>query len=198
MNEEEIFEVKISDISITKVGFAIIFKPAHFTSLEAVPIFIGPLEAYSISNELQGIKNQRPNTHDLMVNILNKIGARILKVVINDLIGNIFYATIVIQFEDNIYEIDARPSDSVALAIRIGCPIFMHKKVFKESAVVLTSGDEEVETSQTEEIKDLKPTSAKSKIEILQEKLQKALESENYEEAARLRDEIKKLKNQEE
>lgn len=188
MHEEEIFEVKISDISVTTVGFALIFKPAHFHSKEVVPIFIGPLEAYSISNELQGIKNPRPNTHDLMIIILQQLGARILRVIINDLVGNIFYATIVIQMEDRIIEIDARPSDSVALAIRVGCPIFMHKKVFRESAVIISSGEEE----QT--IVEENPLKQKTPLEILQEKLQKALEEENYEEAARIRDEIKHLK----
>lgn len=186
--EEEIFEVKISDISVTTVGFALIFKPAHFQSKEVVPIFIGPLEAYSISNELQGIKNPRPNTHDLMIIILQQLGARILRVIINDLVGNIFYATIVIQMEDRIIEIDARPSDSVALAIRVGCPIFMHKKVFRESAVIISSGEDE----QT--VVEENPLKQKTPLEILQEKLQKALEEENYEEAARIRDEIKHLK----
>ncbi|GIX43302.1 MAG: hypothetical protein KatS3mg129_3035 [Leptospiraceae bacterium] len=190
MRDDEIFEVKISDISVTTVGFALIFKPVHFSTKEAVPIFIGPLEAYSISNELQGIKNPRPNTHDLMINILNQLGARILRVIINDLVGNIFYATIVLQYEDRILEIDARPSDSVALAIRTGCPIFMHKKVFRESAVIISS--EEEETSPLEEKEN--PLKQKSRLEILQEQLQKAIEEENYEEAARIRDEIKQLK----
>jgi bifunctional DNase/RNase len=190
--DDEIFEVKISDISVTTVGFALIFKPAHFATNEAVPIFIGPLEAYSISNELQGIKNPRPNTHDLMINILNQLGARILRVVINDLVGNIFYATIVLQYEDRILEIDARPSDSVALALRTGSPIFMHKKVFRESAVILSSDEEEVMPVVEEEKEN--PLKQKSRLEILQEQLQKAIEEENYEEAARIRDEIKQLK----
>jgi bifunctional DNase/RNase len=190
--DDEIFEVKISDISVTTVGFALIFKPAHFATNEAVPIFIGPLEAYSISNELQGIKNPRPNTHDLMINILNQLGARILRVVINDLVGNIFYATIILQYEDRILEIDARPSDSVALALRTGSPIFMHKKVFRESAVILSSDEEEVMPVVEEEKEN--PLKQKSRLEILQEQLQKAIEEENYEEAARIRDEIKQLK----
>ncbi|MFN3603649.1 MAG: bifunctional nuclease domain-containing protein [Leptonema sp. (in: bacteria)] len=188
MIDEEIFEVKISDISVTTVGFALIFKPAHFPSKEVVPIFIGPLEAYSISNELQGIKNPRPNTHDLMVKTLHQLGARLLRVIINDIVGNIFYAILVLQMEDRIIEIDARPSDSVALAIRVGCPIFMHKKVFQESAVVISSGEEE------QPIVEEEPLKQKSPLEILQGKLQKAIEEENYEEAARIRDEIKHLK----
>lgn len=186
--EEDIFEVKISDISVTTVGFALILKPANFSSKEVVPIFIGPLEAYSISNELQKIKNPRPNTHDLMVSILNQLGARILRVIINDLVGNIFYATLIVQFEDRILEIDARPSDSVALAIRVGCPVFMSKKVFRESAVIISTGDEEQPTVEESPLKQ------KSTLEILQEKLQKAIEEENYEEAAKIRDEIKHLK----
>jgi bifunctional DNase/RNase len=189
--DDEIFEVKISDISVTTVGFALIFKPAHFATNEAVPIFIGPLEAYSISNELQGIKNPRPNTHDLMINILNQLGARILRVVINDLVGNIFYANIILQYEDRILEIDARPSDSVALALRTGSPIFMHKKVFRESAVILSSEEEVMPVVEEEKENPLKQ---KSRLEILQEQLQKAIEEENYEEAARIRDEIKQLK----
>ncbi len=193
INDDELLEVKISDISVTSVGFALIFKPTQIHTKEAVPIFIGPLEAYSISNELQGIKNPRPNTHDLIVNILHQLGARLLRIIINDLIGNIFYATIILQYEDRILEIDARPSDSVAIAIRYGCPIYMHKKVFRDSAVLLTNEEEDIRTQE-----ETKPTNhpimEKSRLEILQEQLQKALEEENYEEAAKIRDEIKQLK----
>ena len=140
MLPENAFEVTISDVSITNVGFAIFLKPTSDSSARVVPIFIGPLETYSISSALDGVTPPRPNTHDLMIQMVRELEARILHVVINDIIGNVFYARIVIQSEDGIVELDARPSDSVALAIRARCPIYMHEKVYKEAAV--TIGDE--------------------------------------------------------
>ncbi|MCB1318579.1 MAG: bifunctional nuclease family protein, partial [Leptospiraceae bacterium] len=140
MLPENAFEVTISDVSITNVGFAIFLKPTSDSSARVVPIFIGPLETYSISSALDGVTPPRPNTHDLMIQMIRELEARILHVVINDIIGNVFYARIVIQSEDGIVELDARPSDSVALAIRSKCPIYMNEKVYKEAAV--TIGDE--------------------------------------------------------
>ncbi len=198
--DDEIFEVDIKDISVTIVGFALIFKPIYFQTKEVVPIFIGPYEAYSISNELQGIKNPRPNTHDLMINILKELNARILRIVISELKANVFYAKIIIQHEDRILEIDARPSDSVALAIRTKCPIFMSKSVFRESSVVLSNENEDeytdIPTETTTDItmnSEIEENQNKSQLEILQEKLQQAISQENYEEAAKIRDQIKKL-----
>lgn len=203
----DLFEVTISDVSITNVGFAIFLKPVESESVKVVPIFIGPLETYSISSALDGVTPPRPNTHDLIINMLREMDSRVLHVVINDIIGNIFYARIVIQSEDGIIEMDARPSDSVAVAIRARCPIYMNEKVYREAAVVIgeESPTSELQESQEEEFSSegkggeyaTPETRGESRpgseLERLKSQLQTAVETENFEEAARLRDEINRL-----
>lgn len=191
-------EVTISDVSITNVGFAIFLKPTGAVSNKVVPIFIGPLETYSISSALDGVTPPRPNTHDLVINMLAEMDSKVQHVIINDIIGNIFYARIVIQSTDGIVELDARPSDSVAIAIRAKCPIYMNEKVYQEAAVVIgeESGQASPEGMEAEisEATDVTPEAEpRSEIEKLKRDLDKAVEEENFEEAARLRDRIKSL-----
>lgn len=191
MEDPLLMEVNIADVSITNVGFALFFKPKDSTTSHVVPIFIGPMETFSISNALDGITPPRPNTHDLMLNVIKEMNGQVLHIVINEIIGNVFYARIVIKHDEQIVEIDARPSDSVALAIRIGCPMFMHKKVFLNASVQIDEiSDDSEEKSEQPEQKE------RSELEKLQEQLQSALEAENYEEAARLRDRIRDLQSE--
>ena len=196
MLPENAFEVTISDVSITNVGFAIFLKPTSDSSARVVPIFIGPLETYSISSALDGVTPPRPNTHDLMIQMIRELEARILHVVINDIIGNVFYARIVIQSEDGIVELDARPSDSVALAIRSKCPIYMNEKVYKEAAV--TIGEEGKAEAAEESLVEEEESVAEpvSELDRLKALLQRAVEAENFEEAARLRDQIRNLSSE--
>ena len=191
MAEENLLEVSISDVSITNVGFAIFLKPVKSSSTRVVPIFIGPLETYSISSALDGVKPPRPNTHDLVANMLQEMEAHVLRVVINDIIGSIFYARIVIQTEGGVVELDSRPSDSVAIALRTKCPIYIHEKIFEEASVVV-EGDPEAQES-SENIEQKENTEPKSELEKLKEELQKAVENENFERAAMLRDKIKEI-----
>lgn len=191
MLPENVFEVTISDVSITNVGFAIFLKPTNPDLSRVVPIFIGPLETYSISSALDGVTPPRPNTHDLMISMMKEMESKILHVIINDIIGNIFYGRIVLQSEDGIVELDARPSDSVALAIRAKCPIFMNEKVYQEAAVKI--GDESESAERSSEPSPAVQEEPKSELEKLKTMLEKAVEEENFEEAARLRDEINSM-----
>lgn len=191
MLPENVFEVTISDVSITNVGFAIFLKPTNPDLSRVVPIFIGPLETYSISSALDGVTPPRPNTHDLMISMMKEMESKILHVIINDIIGNIFYGRIVLQSEDGIVELDARPSDSVALAIRAKCPIFMNEKVYQEAAVKI--GDESESSERSSEPSPVFQEEPKSELEKLKTMLEKAVEEENFEEAARLRDEINSM-----
>jgi len=97
-----------------------------------VPIWIGVNEGNAIALEMQGEKFPRPLTHDLMVNMLSILNAKIEKVVINDLKENSYYAIIFIQQNGRTIELDARPSDSLALAVRLHCPIYIDEKVLKK------------------------------------------------------------------
>ncbi len=191
-------EVTISDVSITNVGFAIFLKPQNSNAQKVVPIFIGPLETYSISSALDGVTPPRPNTHDLIVSMMGELEARVLHIVINDIIGHIFYATIVIQTDDGITELDARPSDSIAIAIRSKCPIYMNEKVYNEAAVVIgENGEESPATPEKEgEVVSEEPLTPRSELDRMQQKLKTAVDQEDFEEAAVLRDKIRELQQE--
>lgn len=98
-----------------------------------LPIYIGLAEAMAINSALKNVVPPRPMTHDLLVDIIGKLKAKVEKVVIDDLIDNTFYARIVLRQNDHEIEVDARPSDSIALAVRIGCPIYIDDKVLDEA-----------------------------------------------------------------
>ncbi len=112
-----------------------------------VPIWIGVYEGNAIALEIQKEKFPRPLTHDLLVNVIATFGAQVEKVVINDLKENSYYANILIRMGEQLYEVDARPSDSLAVAVRVHCPIFIEEKVLLKcppmSSGPITAGDVE-------------------------------------------------------
>ena len=97
-----------------------------------VPIWIGVNEGNAIALEMQGEKFPRPLTHDLLVNILKGLNAQVEKVVVSDLRDNSYYALITLKSNGQTIEMDARPSDSLALAVRMRCPIYIDEKVLKK------------------------------------------------------------------
>jgi uncharacterized protein len=157
-----------------------------------LPIIIGAAEAQSIALEMEGIKPPRPLTHDLMKNIITSFGAELTDVTIDELRDGTFYAKLSIDNQ----MIDSRPSDAIALAVRYGAQIFVASSVMDEAAFV--PDEEEEEQSQSSETKQKKqqqkePTVKVTKLEQLHEALKQAIEKEDYEKAASLRDEIRKL-----
>jgi hypothetical protein len=118
-----------------------------------LPIWIGPLEASAIATELEGIELSRPMTHDLLKNILNEVGAEVQKIVITDLVDNTYYARIYLKIGDKEMDIDARPSDSMALALRTKVPILVDEKVLQESRSVKINDN--VDLSDEEKMKEL-------------------------------------------
>ncbi len=97
-----------------------------------VPIWIGVHEGTAIALEMQKERFPRPLTHDLLVNIIRAMGGQVEKVVISDLKDNSFYAILFIRQGDRVFEMDARPSDSLAIAVRVHCPIFIDEKVLQK------------------------------------------------------------------
>lgn len=98
-----------------------------------LPIYIGLAEALAIHSALKGEIPPRPMTHDLLVDILAKLNTRVEKVIIDELIDNTFYARLILRQNDTTLEIDARPSDSIAIAVRLSCPIFVEESVLDEA-----------------------------------------------------------------
>ena len=158
-----------------------------------LPIIIGQAEAQSIALEMEGIKPPRPLTHDLMKNIITAFGGELTDVVIDELRDGTFFAKLNIDNQ----QIDSRPSDAIALAVRYGVQIFVAAPVMDEAAFV----PEEEEDDQPPAAKEpqkakSKPAQAmgkKEKLEQFHQQLREAIEKEDYEKAARLRDEIRKL-----
>jgi len=109
---------------------------------QAVPIWIGLLEATSIASALQNIKYERPMTHDLLKNFADTLQISIVKVEVCDLKDNTFYARIYFVSEDKSFDIDARPSDAIALALRFKAPIYVEDSVMQKSKI--TDGEAEV------------------------------------------------------
>jgi len=105
-----------------------------------LPIWIGPFEAEAITLELQQVKLARPLTHDLLKAVITAMGARVSHVLVNDLRDDTFYARIVLDNNGQPLEIDSRPSDSIALAVRAQAPIFVAESVMERVAITPDEG----------------------------------------------------------
>jgi bifunctional DNase/RNase len=161
-----------------------------------LPIIIGAAEAQSIALEMEGIKPPRPLTHDLMKNIIGAFGGELTDIIIDDLRDGTFYAKLNIDSQ----QIDSRPSDAIALAVRYGAHIFVSTSVMDEASFVPEEEDEEQPEQQegdagmAAKLKPKPEPKAKpSQLEQLRMQLKEAIEKENYEKAASLRDQIRKL-----
>lgn len=161
-----------------------------------LPIIIGQFEAQAIGYELEGMKPPRPMTHDLLKTMIENLGATVTEVVINLLKDNTFYAKIVLDISSLTNEIDARPSDAIALALRVNAPIYVSEEVMAKAG--FTPLKDSFGASEKEdylEKNDQQPTTREARIAALQNQLRELLEREEYERAAKIRDEIKKLIN---
>ncbi|MGI9062027.1 MAG: bifunctional nuclease family protein [Ktedonobacteraceae bacterium] len=118
-------------------------------------IWIAHAEAYAIAVELQGTTSPRPLTHDLLKNVIGDLGAKIVSIVISDLIEDIFYARLVLDVAGRHVEVDSRPSDAIALAVRAKTPIFVEDSVLERAGVALENNDEQ-SLSKAEQRKDRK------------------------------------------
>ena len=121
----------------------------------SLPIWVGIFEANAIALELEKIATPRPMTHDLIKNILEALEARVLKVVVNDLRENTFFAAIHLQLGQSEITVDSRPSDAIALALRVGAPIFVEEEVVKRAkSVEVAKEGEAVNPDDQEKIKE--------------------------------------------
>jgi bifunctional DNase/RNase len=118
-----------------------------------LPIWIGAVEATAIAFALQGIQTPRPMTHDLMRDILNETSIQVDRVVISDLVEQTFYATIRLSMNGSNFEVSSRPSDAIALAVRINAPIYAAEDVIEQAGIELKD-DEETEVEKFREFLD--------------------------------------------
>lgn len=119
-----------------------------------LPIWIGQPEAAAIALALQGVVTPRPMTHDLMKNVLEEVAVTVSNIAITELREGIFYAIINLQRNGSAYEVSSRPSDAIALAVRLGCKIFANEDVLAEASILIPAGDEEEEVEKFREFLD--------------------------------------------
>ena len=108
----------------------------------AFPIWIGLVEARAIQSELQGMEHYRPLTHDLLARIIDKTGGNIQRIVITHIEDNVFFATLVIKKNGSLIEIDARPSDSIVMALKFDAPIYVTRSLFEKMAIPMEAPQE--------------------------------------------------------
>lgn len=186
----EIFGITMSPTAIG--SFVLLLKETN--GERQLPVIIGPNEAHSIAKEMENLEVERPLTHDLISNIFDELEITVLDVFINELKDGTFFSIIKIEFNGKEFEIDSRPSDAIAIAIRVDAPIYVSEEVLNEAGITSV-----VEEKENQHILNLRKTitaekiSYSTKLEELKISLSNAIENEDYEEAAKIRDKIKKL-----
>ena len=167
-----------------------------------LPIIIGMFEAQAIALEMEKIKSNRPMTHDLFKSFAENFEIKVHEVIISDLREGVFYAKIICSFSDGtgFTELDARPSDAIAIGVRFDAPIYAYTSVLQEAGIVLSELEEEqagikpkAERQVVPEEDNPSPQSSSlqdTSTETLTKLMQDAIDAEDYEKAAKIRDEL--------
>lgn len=197
MNKVVVEVMGLSSSPSSGGAYALLLKESY--GVRRLPIIIGAFEAQAIAIELEGIKSPRPLTHDLMKSIIDILGAQVSQIVITELRDNTFFARIMLEFSSMTDEIDARPSDAIALALRTEAPIYVSEEVMRTAAFSPNQEESTQELNMDEENEDQAESQPdilndkESRLTALQEELKDAINKEDYEKAAKLRDEISKI-----
>ncbi len=160
-----------------------------------LPIVIGGFEAQAIAVAMEGMVPSRPLTHDLLKNTLDTFEIEVTEILINNLVEGVFHARILCMQHGREFEIDSRTSDAVAMAVRYGCPIFTYDFILDAAGVRI----EDTQSGETEEVKEEKPKRrrrgyAEYSLDDLSAMLEKVIGEEDYEKAAKIRDELNRRK----
>ena len=167
-------------------AYVLILGDKH--SMRRLPIVIGSNEAQSIALGMEGEPNSRPLTHDLFKKFAEQYNVELMEVVITRFLEGVFYAILICKQGEDITMIDSRPSDAIALAVRFHCPISAYENVMNEAGIEMeelkdmdTAPEPEMPEEPSDSLENLT-------VEQLQKLLQMAIDEENYEKAAELRD----------
>lgn len=150
-----------------------------------MPIIIGATEAQAIVMELRGITPPRPLTHVLFASVLEALRVRLLRVLIYRVENGVFYAYLYLRSEETILRVDSRTSDAIVLALRMGAPIFIYEDILEDEHIPINTGDDDEKNVFFQESYNRRPS-----LNTLKKALQKAIDKEDYERAAILRDQI--------
>jgi hypothetical protein len=209
MDNNDLIKVEIAGIpvssSVSGGGFALLLKEVD--GERRLPIIIGHFEAQAIAFEIEGLKPPRPLTHELLKNILQSLNYSVESVVINELRDSTFFAKIKLD-TDEVDEIDARPSDAIAMSLKFNAPIYVAKDVMDEIGFVpkisdsdeitdfegLDFNEDDDNTDESIEPDDLLDNLGKEQqLKKLHQDLEEAVNNEEFEKAAEIRDMIKNL-----
>ena len=190
----EKIELKIVGLSYSQTqsgAYALVL--AEKEGKRRLPIIIGGFEAQSIAIELENMTPSRPLTHDLFKTFADTFNVKITEIVIFNLMEGVFYSKLICENEKGeTVEIDARTSDAIAIGLRSKCPVYTFENILDSAGIQLDTDGTEVDDDFIENKKS-EPLEVIS-TEELEEKLQEAIENEQYEKASALRDEIQKRK----
>ena len=212
MKKVQVEVLGLSQSPTSNGSYALILK--EIDGDRRLPIVIGAPEAGAIAYELEGVHTSRPMSHDLMKTLIETFESKVKEICIHELKDSTFFAAITL--DNTTIEVDSRPSDAIALALRFDAPIFIVESLLQEAGFSLddleTDDEEDIEEIEAFDISDddeedeefflpnkkskkEKTTSAKTdKKDLLHDELQAAIQEEDYEKAAKIRDELEKLK----
>lgn len=193
MKKIELEIIALSDSNASANSYAIVLGEKNGN--RRLPVIIGAFEAQAIAIELEKMKPARPLTHDLFKNFADAFELRLEEVVISDLKEGIFYSLLHCRNGNVIKDIDARTSDALALAVRFNCPIFTYEHILETGGMVLEAEEEEAVSDELPapppQPKRRKGFDSKTD-EELQKMMEEALQNEEYERAAQIRDELER------
>ena len=192
MNKKKI-ELQVLNISNSQAqagAYALVLGEAG--GERQLPIIIGATEAQAMVIEMKGIVPPRPLTHNLFASVLEVLGVKLMRILIYKVDNGVFYSYLYMKAEETILRIDARTSDAVALALRMNAPIFVYEDILEAECLKTVEGSiDPMEGSEPDKDELLQEDT----IGIQKTALQKAVDEEDYERAAQLRDQINQLKN---
>jgi uncharacterized protein len=162
-----------------------------------LPIIIGGYEAQAIAVAWENMVPNRPLTHDLLKNTMDTFEITMKEVIINKLLDGVFYAVLLCERDGYEMEVDSRTSDALAMAVRFKCPIYTYESILETAGIIFNEEDDETDLPDIPTDLSLQSNTQFSSYSEneLETMLEEALKSEDYEEAARIRDEIKKRQN---
>lgn len=173
--------VKVKQLFMSNVGFVVLLQGEK--DPRSLPIFIGAAEAQAIAIQMNKVKMPRPLTHDLLKNLLDFLECRLMRIDVSDLSDGTFHATLHLEHDGKDMEMDCRPSDAIALALRYSAPIYVAKEVMDEAGQIFENNDLPADTGKEVSLLD-----------SMKSDMKKAVEEERYEDAAKLRDKIAHIK----
>jgi uncharacterized protein len=141
-----VIEVFVESIRVNMTNYRRVVMLKEKTSPRYLPIWIGHFEADAIAIPMQNVPVTRPLTHDLLKGVIEKLGGKLTQVVISELADETFFAKLIVDARGRHVEVDARPSDAIALAIRAKVPIYVEDSVFEQAGLVFESEEAEAET----------------------------------------------------